>query len=41
MYHINEMFTNGETGSMKQCLKRKLIRLVSKVAEVFEDGMVA
>ena len=41
LYHVSEMFSSGETGSMKPCLKRELMRAIAKVAEVFQEGMVA
>ena len=41
IHHINEEFNNSESGSMKQSLRRELIKLVAKVAEVFEGRMIS
>ena len=41
LYHVSEMFSSGETGSMKACLRRELMRVIAKVAEVFQEGMAA
>ena len=41
IHHINEEFDKNESGSMKQSLRRELIKLVAKVAEVFESRMIS
>jgi hypothetical protein len=38
MYHINESFT--ETGSMKPTLRRELIKMMAKLAEIFEGELL-
>ena len=40
LYHINEEFSGNESTSMKSTLRRELIKLVAKVAEVFEESML-
>jgi len=38
IYHINESFT--ETGSMKPTLRRELIKMMAKLAEIFEGELL-
>jgi hypothetical protein len=38
MYHINESF--NDAGNMKPTLRRELIKMVGRIAEIFESEML-
>ena len=40
LYHINEQFETGVGDAMKPCLRRELIRLAAKVAEVHSNSKI-
>ena len=40
LYHISEEFSGNESGSMKPSLRRELIKLMARLAEIYEESFL-